>query len=497
LLTVAYYFCFLLFSRTDSKLESGKVEILVKEVNFQETIGAVIHLVKTSQIALDKRLDIIAEFDPLLPECIATDSRRVQQILYNLLGNAIKFSNEDSKIDFNVSIADDKKMLVLSVKDYGKGIGSEDYTKIFEPFRQSVTGLTNTVGGTGLGLSITKKLVEAMDGTISVDSDVGSWTDFKVEIPFVDRPINIEELSDRLGSTSIFFVADETDPQTTLVQNIFAAFKVQYAHFHNMDDLVTLISSEKGLVPEMTYICLVHEDLYDAKSFELLKENSRSCVVTFGPKYGVEKTRKHWRSLMEVFPSVLIQYLGDFGQELLGNPAKACSRALGDEGDELISGLRILIAEDNLVNQKVMKRLLNRCGVTMVTIANNGLEAVEMEANQPFDLILMDMQMPKMDGVEACRALNKRDGGHPIPKVIFVTAHVSDSFRQYCIDNGAAGYLPKPCSLDSIREVLRHMVGYGSRFSFEYTKSWNKVRHSSHSEKKEPPSKSLTYTTTK
>lgn len=467
-----------------SKLESGKVEILMKEVNFQETLGTVIHLVKTSQVSKDKHLNIIATYDPRLPEYIDTDSRRIQQILYNLLGNAIKFSNEESIIDLTVTIVDDK-MLILSVKDYGKGIEAKDYEKIFEPFRQSETGLTNTVGGTGLGLSITKKLVEAMGGKISVDSVVGVCTEFKVELSFVNRPVKIHELSDKLGSACVFFVADEQDPQTTMIQNTFATFKVNYAHFHSMDDLIEAIGSEGALAPEMVYICLVHEDLHDAKAYKLLKENSRSCLVTFGPKYGIEKTKKHWRSLAELFPSVLIEYLGNFAQELLGIREKASSKGIGDEGDAMIAKLRILIAEDNIVNQKVMTRILNRLGVTQITIANNGVEAVEIEAKQPFDIVMMDMQMPKMDGVEACRELNKRDtdtntdgGSHPIPSVIFVTAHVSDSFRQYCIDNGAAGYLPKPCSVDSVREVLRQMVGYGNRLScVDRNKSWNKHSH--------------------
>jgi len=323
-----------------------------------------------------------------------------------------------------------------------------------------------------------------MGGKISVNSVVGVCTDFKVELSFVNRPIKIQELSDKLRSACVFFVADEQDPQTTMIQNIFATFKVNYLHFHSMDDLIESVSTTEGiLTPNMVYICLVHEDLHAVKSYELLKANSRSCLVTFGPNFGIKKTKKHWRSLAELFPSVLIEYLGTFAQELLGNREKASSRGVGDEGDAMIAKLRILIAEDNLVNQKVMTRILNRLGVTKITIANNGVEAVEMEAKQPFDIVMMDMQMPKMDGVEACRELNKRNtedvGAHPIPRVIFVTAHVSDSFRQYCIDNGAEGYLPKPCSLDSVREVLRQMVGYGNRFLFTSSskKSWNKHSH--------------------
>jgi CheY-like chemotaxis protein len=178
---------------------------------------------------------------------------------------------------------------------------------------------------------------------------------------------------------------------------------------------------------------------------------------------------------VETFPSVLVQQLGTFVHELTIDPnqddttTNAQSRSLNSE----FSTLRILIAEDNLVNQKVLTRILNRLDVVSIAVVNNGEEAVRREATESFDLILMDMQMPKMDGLEACKEINKREDGHPKAKIVFVTAHVSDSFRQTCLDNGAIGYLPKPCSVEGVNEVLRHAVGQGSMFSPLYQTSWN------------------------
>jgi CheY-like chemotaxis protein len=333
--------------------------------------------------------------------------------------------------------------------------------------------LTNAEGGTGLGLAITKKLVEALGGQISVVSDVGNWTKFTVDFPFTNKLVDIEELSLRLRETTIFLVSDENSVDTKGMEAVFSRFMVDYAHFPTMRDLARVIATEGALSEDGTYVCMVQEDLYDKETYELLTGNARACLVTFGPNFTVEKCLRHYRSLVETFPSVLIQNLGVFAQDLTRDPQRDCSvKSTGTFNNEL-GALRVLIAEDNLVNQKVLTRILNRLNVTSIAVVGNGLEAVEREAVEEFDLILMDMQMPKMDGIEACIEINQRTGGHPRAKIVFVTAHVSDSFRQTCLENGAFGYLPKPCTLEGVSEVLRHAMGQGSLFSPVYTASWN------------------------
>jgi CheY-like chemotaxis protein len=120
--------------------------------------------------------------------------------------------------------------------------------------------------------------------------------------------------------------------------------------------------------------------------------------------------------------------------------------------------LKVLIAEDNLVNQKVLRRLLNRINVDNITVVDNGQKAVECEAAEQFDIILMDMQMPVMDGLEACKLILNRSESHPKPKIIFVSAHVSETYRSMCMENGAVGYLAKPCSVDSLKAMLEDIA---------------------------------------
>jgi CheY-like chemotaxis protein/anti-sigma regulatory factor (Ser/Thr protein kinase) len=454
----------------------------VQRINLQDTLNAVIHLIQTSKVTVEKNLKVVTNYDPCLPEFIHSDSRRIQQILYNLLGNAIKFSKEEGTIEFGVDIIEDNRTIRFSVKDFGKGIEEVDFGKIFEPFRQTETGLTNATGGTGLGLAITKKLVDAMGGKISVESEYGSWTNFIADFPFKnkDRRVDAQFLSSKLARTAVLFVADDQDPNTQRVQAMLDHFEVTCFQFNNMKDLNQALNLRAAPAFDSlrdAYVCLSHEDLCDIGSYELLAAKAPTCLATFGPKFSIERiTKKHWRSLVETFPSVLVHKLGRFAEELLNKNKQISSNGVSQTkaGWE---HLRILIAEDNLVNQKVLTRILNRLGIHSIKIANNGVEAIEKEAKEAFDLVLMDMQMPKMDGIEACQAIKKRvpkDGEHEVAKVIFVTAHVSNSFRQSCLEKGAIGYLPKPLSLDGVKGVLQHAIGSGSLYSPGYNDSWNK-----------------------
>jgi CheY-like chemotaxis protein len=431
----------------------------------------VIHLIKTSPVTEKKHLRICTTYDTTLPEFIKTDSRRIQQVLFNLLGNAIKFSKENSDVELAIKIQNDA--VIFTVKDSGKGIDEKDYAKIFEPFRQTGTGLTNAEGGTGLGLSITKKLVAALGGNIYVESEVDDWTQFTVSLPFTNRPIESAELSSRLKTTTIFLVGQEDCESVKRIEEIFKTFNVDYSFFPASRDVARLVATEGALSLDGHYICMIDENLYDKETYDMFHEKCRSCLISFGPDFTVEKTRKHFRSIVEIFPSVLVSNLGDFTQELSISANGHDMKALKAKKPSPLSTLKIMIAEDNLVNQKVLTRILNRLQVQSISVVGDGEEAVKREASECFDLVLMDMQMPKMDGLEACQLINARQGGHQKPKIVFVTAHVSDTFRQTCIDNGAAGYLPKPCTVDGVKEVLNHAMGQGSMFSPVYTQSWN------------------------
>lgn len=391
------------------------------------------------------------------------DSRRIQQILYNLLGNAIKFSKPRTDVELSIHIEDGT--LVYSIKDYGKGIEEEDHEKIFEPFVQTKGGLTNAEGGTGLGLPITKKLTEALGGRISVESEVGRWTEFTIEFPFHNEITDAANLSSRLSSARVLFVSTRDDHNTSFMMEVLTYFNVDFEYFPSMREMVAGTSDGTSLlaIPEKPYICLVHEDLYDQRAFDDLAKMRPACLVSFGPNFKVGTARRHYRSLFNTFPSVLIENFATYAEEVRTNSSPIAIGG-GDGSSRQIgtpfAALRIMVAEDNMVNQKVFSRILKRLGVESVVIVGNGKEAIEREAQEKFDLIFMDMQMPVMDGIAACKEIGLRNdtGRHPKAKVIFCTAHVSDSFRQYALENGAIGYLPKPCTVGCVRECLREFI---------------------------------------
>ncbi|KAL3934069.1 MAG: hypothetical protein SGBAC_010128 [Bacillariaceae sp.] len=459
LVTVCIFLTELLLQMTDSKLESGNAETLIERIDLQETLDVVVHMIKTNDVTKTKELKIQTIFDPLLPRHVQTDSRRTQQILYNLLGNAIKFSRAGKEVQFHAQVVD-RRILRFTVKDFGKGIAESDYDKIFIPFRQTATGLTNVEGGTGLGLAITKKLVEALRGRISVKSVVDQWAEFTVDFPFTSRVVSMDEIAYKLRNTHVLIVAKIDNLDARGAGEIFTNYGIKFSLLPSMHEMGNVVFDEQD--GERSFVCLCQEDLFDADKNNIFGPSTKYSLITFGPDFLIKKSPRHIRSIAETFPSVLAMHV----IESVESPTGEVNR-LDASGRSLLSmsapwsSLRVLVAEDNLINQKVMRRMLERLEVEDITIVDNGEEAVKIEAEQSFDLILMDMQMPVMDGVEACKRINKRTGGHPLAQIVFVTAHAAASFRKQCIDNGAIGYITKPCTKHDVEEVLRQAIWAG------------------------------------
>jgi signal transduction histidine kinase/CheY-like chemotaxis protein len=534
-----------------SKLESGNVEIEIRQSNLQETLNSFVHSIEAK--AQVKQLTVRTFYDTALPEFVTTDSRRLQQIMYNLLGNAIKFSEEGSVVELHVILSDamstsvqeanddghgaaalcpapvnisettlvsgtksscesphfqfsrndtvstylseadsgrfasdfplqsstspdfeasstcsysshakhefeTEQVIRFIVKDYGKGIAKKDFARIFKPFQQASAETERVYGGTGLGLAITAKLALGLGGTIDVDSEEGEWSKFTVDIPFREKPADISAISQRLDGATILLVHKNTQ-SLVQVQDYFRRYKVDFLHFMNLDEMEARIMEQGLFVRGRSYICLVDEDLYSPEPFELVRSMSKSILLTFGPRYCVKESAGHYRSLVRVLPSVLFDSLGGY-RESLTTAGRGLARSLSTLSIYSIpyKDLRVLIAEDNVINQKVLHRMLTRLGLEVIDIVGDGQKAVDREASQEYDVILMDMQMPVMDGVEACRLICSRQGGHPNAKVIFVTAHASSSYEAECAEAGGVDFLSKPFNLRDIETCLERWV---------------------------------------
>ena len=441
-----------------------------------------------------------------MPEFVTTDSRRLQQILYNLLGNAIKFSKEDGTVELRVALEEgvdageaplsmtlnesvsstatsrcpfhrsapsedsgdasrcpfgrssftapttkeEKRILRFVVRDCGKGIDKQNFDRIFQPFLQANAETERLYGGTGLGLAITRKLVEGMNGKISVNSDEKSWSEFTVDFAYTDEPAKRDDYGAKMTDSSVVMICEKPEIVVT-VSSILAEYGVDHEVLQSMSFLKGYSSNTHRNV------LLIDEEVYDETTVVEYKERHSGTVptLTFGPKYCVKNSDVHFRELNQVLPSVLMRTI----MEVEKYPDTEGSRSGESSSDEAppFQDLRVLIAEDNLINQKVLQRMLTRLGMTHVRMVGNGKDAVEAEAQESFDVVLMDMHMPIMNGIDACGLIQQREiaRSHRHALVVFVTAHVSASFEAECAQAGSFGFLQKPCSIHDIEKCFR------------------------------------------
>jgi CheY-like chemotaxis protein len=430
------------------------------------------------------KLTLRTEFDARIGEYIKTDSRRLQQILYNLLGNALKFSKEGGIVELNISLHsnvtmperrrpnsyspdDDKgatknavegnrQCIRFLVKDYGQGIAKGDLRKIFQPFLQASIETERVYGGSGLGLAIVTKLVHGLGGTIVVESEEGEWSEFSILIPYEESPADIQVISTDLINITIILVGNDKETLSRM-SDICVQFKVDFINFLSMKEMEAYLAAQRDTFQDRIFVCLVHESLYNTQLYRRASKDSKTVLLTYGLNYGVEESIGHYRSLTHILPFVLMKSISVHAKQS-GRPKLTCRQSSFLTNTKSYLEWRILVAEDNVVNQKVISRILNRLGVNNVEVVDNGQKAVEREKEDPFDVILMDMQMPVMDGIDACQHIASRKDGHPKARVVFVTAHASSSFEAECLKAGAVSYLTKPCTIRMVEDCLQKLA---------------------------------------
>jgi len=494
-----------------SKLASGNVEIDIQRTNLQETLDAVVRSIQLK--ARERDLTVRTYYGSSVPEFFHTDSRRLQQVLFNLFGNAIKFSEEGRAVELSVFLSEpdtsdcnqcppateetkveEKKatpphpvpengdtarcpfhrggttktvktskaetkanrMLNFVVKDYGKGIDKRDFNKIFQPFLQAGDDTERIYGGTGLGLAITSKLVKGLGGSISVDSKLGEWSKFSLEFPFEGLPADIATISKSLENAKVVLVSNDETERHFL--DSVGRYEVDSLDFDSCEGLESLLEMKGAIDRDRCYICLVQEDLYREESYRHFSDSSRSILLTFGPKYNIKEARGHYRSLVQVLPSVLMQSMASYLESSISG--SQTTESITTSSSALIEKIsydtiRVLIAEDNVINQKVLQRMLQRFGLKNIDIVENGQKAVERTDQNHYDIVFMDMQMPVMDGLEACRLIVERRKEKKTPKVIFVTANVSDSYESSAAAAGGDGFISKPFNLQKMQKFFQ------------------------------------------
>jgi len=454
-----------------SKIEAQKLELVHIDFNLRDSISNTAS--SLAVLAHRKGLELVVDIPPELNVVVKGDPGRLRQILINLINNAIKFT-EKGEIKIQIqerSRSDSKIALHFIISDTGIGIPKDKLSLIFQSFSQVDSSTTRKFGGTGLGLTISRQLVQLMGGKIWVESEEGKGSQFHFTIT-LDHMTSIPERHvkmkfDRLRYMFTLIVDD--NPTNRLVL---------YGMLKNWKMIPKAVGSGEEALKEISKVANT------GKKFDLILIDSQMPEMDgftlaeriMGMDYSAETTLMMLTSAGSRGDAKRCRELGIRGYLL--KPVKQSelldaillmlgTKTGGDGGESLITrhsvreaqkGFRILLAEDNLINQKVSSRILEKYG-HLVTIAVDGEDVLVKMKDQTFDLILMDVQMPNMDGFEATKEIRMREkkSGGRIP-IIAMTAHALSGYREKCIQAGMDDYLAKPLNGETLESMIEKTV---------------------------------------
>jgi len=461
-----------------SKIEAGKVELEAIDFNLRDCLEETL---KTLALrAGEKELELLCDIAPDVPEFVSGDSVRLRQIILNLVGNAIKFTHQGEVALRVKTIAATKetRTLQISVADTGIGIPPEKQKFIFDPFTQADASTTRNYGGTGLGLTISARLISMMGGRIWVESEVGrgSQFHFTVQLRVGDEPPGLESMVPVEALRNIrVLVVDDNSTNRQILQEMLKRWEAKSTAVEGGGQALTeLISAQKAGQPYQLLLTDMHmpkmdgftlvEEIRHRSGLEMIaimmltsaahREDAERCRALGITSYLFKPIRK-----LELLTAIL----GVLGQNrTISEPAPATL------SEPVVPGRRldILLAEDNRVNQVVATRLLERMGHT-ITVANNGAEALSLLAGRSFDLVLMDIQMPQIDGLAAAKSIRLREAQtHCHVPIIAMTAHAMKGDRERCLEAGMDGYVSKPINTKDLELAITNLMNLPVNDSF-------------------------------
>jgi two-component system sensor histidine kinase/response regulator len=438
-----------------SKIEAGKIELDPSSMDIREVIG---DMVKPLAVrAHRKQIELAFAIAPDVPQFVVADVARLRQIIVNLLSNAIKFT-DDGEVVVSVSdgSSDDSNIdLLFCVSDTGIGIPEHQLDSIFEAFAQADASTTRRFGGTGLGLAISSDLVQMMGGQITVQSEVdaGSKFSFTLRLPKGDPPQErVQRRPDEVAGMSVLIV-DDNDTNRHILDKMLTAWGMIPISTSDADAALSVLR-ERHASDHPVQVILTDVHMPGTDGFELVQQvrgiesiaDTPVIVLTSGAGSGDASRCRDLRVLAHLMKPVKQSELLD---ALLMTVTDAPTRetvapAIAKVDEAPQRPLRILLAEDGLANRKLAIGLLARWGHEVET-AENGAIAVDLAATQSFDLILMDLQMPVMDGIEATKRIRAAESGtSQRTPIIAMTAHALVGDRQRCLDAGMDDYVSKP-----------------------------------------------------
>ncbi|QDT03564.1 Signal transduction histidine-protein kinase BarA [Rubripirellula lacrimiformis] len=453
-----------------SKIEAGKLDLEPRVFEVRENLG---DTMKTLGLkAHSKDVELAFRVDPAVPRFAIGDIGRLRQVLINLVGNSIKFT-EKGEVVVDVRPYQSTEMpngIEVIVRDTGIGIPPEKFATIFHEFEQADTSTTRKFGGTGLGLAISSRLVKLLGGQIKVESEVGVGSCFSFQMELEPAPDDVEETSRRgivvVGGTKAL-VVDDNETNRLILSEMLGNWGIVASLSDSGADAIERMKAAASAGDPYALV-ISDVNMPNMSGYDFI-ENVRNdpdipfaqiIILTSGDREGERQRSEVFRVCERLMKPVKQSELFDAIVRSLG--VNASEDALTHDTDETrppLDRLRILLTEDNEINQRLAVGLLTKDGHE-VTVANNGAEAIEHLAQQEFDVVLMDVQMPVMDGLEATQRIRDKesiDGGHTT--IIAMTAHAMKGDREKCLDAGMDEYIPKPIRIASLREKLSALGG--------------------------------------
>lgn len=451
-----------------SKIESGKMDLESQPFELRQCVEDALDLIAAN--AGRKGIEVLAKFEPTLPRWFQGDVTRLRQIMVNLAGNAVKFT-ESGEIEVSVEGEEIRVargtewMLHVRVRDTGVGIPEERRERLFKPFSQVDQSITRRFGGTGLGLVICKRICELMNGKIWVESELGTGSVFQfiVQLPAApeEKPdpwvMNPDRITDRR-----VLVVDDNRLALDYMLDVFRKWGMKPAGASSIEEAENLCRGEQDFEIVLLDSSFMSQEgaTFTARvcNGELLKAQV-VALCTVGTEDGAREYFGDRCSAVISKPvhlSLLFNCLNDLmGEECSSGATTFISPSVMDASLGNRLPLKILLAEDNLTNQKLATLTLKQMGYK-AEIANNGAEALSAIKREDFDLVLMDVQMPEMDGLEATRQIRahqEAQGGHRT-RIVAMTANATAADKEKCFQAGMDDYVSKPVRPEALQRAL-------------------------------------------
>ena len=444
-----------------SKIEAGKLQLENIEFNLKDTVEKLTRL--TSTRVLQKNIEIILDIDQNTPTYVIGDSMRLNQVLLNLLNNAIKFT-EKGEIHISVTQkACSQNNIEFRIKDTGIGIPSDKVDKMFEEFTQADSSITRRYGGTGLGLAISNQLIKAMGGSINVESEIGVGSTFTFNIPFENS--NTKEtfnISEEFKDKTILIV-EKNEKIKHILKKICMDISINYVMLSSPEEAMEALFSSTDFDIIIIDLYLENMDgLELSKKLSAIKKEPLPIILLVSPAdtIGNSALLKELNIFSQIIKPVLPSEFKSTVHDALNFSQGNKNTGTINQYFTTFSEKTVLVAEDGYINRKIIVELLRKLHVNILT-ADNGEKALNLFDNNQVDLVIMDIEMPVVDGLEAASKIKEKSISQKrnVP-IIAVTAYILESEIHKCFVAGMDDYVCKPISLDMLyNKLLKYLAG--------------------------------------